>query len=176
MVASALPPELDPDRHRDLRGRLHEPWARRAFIVVLSAVAVLAIADLFGEGETTTSANGAGTMLKVQVPKAVRGGLFFQGRIDVTARRTVQQPTLVLGPGWTEQMQLNTIEPSPTSEVSRAGRLHLTFDTLDPGQRLTVWLQLEANPTGPGHRDTSVELLDGHRTTARTHTDITVFP
>ena len=106
----------------------------------------------------------------------MRGGLFFQGRLDVVARERIRTPVLVLGEGWTEEMQLNTLEPAPASESSDDGRLELEYDPLRAGDHLTVWLQFEVNPTGAGRRDRSVELLDGDRSLARAPAEITVLP
>ena len=93
-------------------------------------------------------------------PEHIRGGLFFQGRLDIVAHERIAKPRVVLGPGWTEELQLNTLEPAPASETSAAGQLELEYDPLQAGDHLTVWMQFEANPTGMGSRDRSVTLLD----------------
>jgi hypothetical protein len=72
-------------------------------------------------------------------------------------------------------MQINTIEPAATQETSRNGRLVLEYDALQPGDRLTVWIQFEVNPTAGGRRDQSLRLLDGSRLIARTDRTLTVF-
>jgi hypothetical protein len=164
------------DRHFELHGREAEPWIRRVILTFLAAVVIAALAGAFGQQHTTARAESSAATLTVAAPQRVRGGLFFQGRIDIVARRAIAHPRLILGPGWTEQMQLNTIEPSPTGETSRAGRLQLAYDSLHAGDQLTVWAQFEANPTGVGHRDRSLTLLDGDRTLARVPGTMTTLP
>jgi hypothetical protein len=50
---------------------------------------------------------------RVVAPEAIRGGLYYEGRFTVEAKEEIDHATLVLDGGWTEQMQINTIEPSP---------------------------------------------------------------
>lgn len=171
-----LPHALRRDRHIDLTGRRKEPWVRRVVMALLAAVVIAALAGVFGQEERTARATTGSATLIVRAPERVRGGLFFQGRIDVTATRRIAHPRLVLGPGWSEQLQLNTIEPAPTAETSRAGRLQFDYDTLRHGERLTVWLQFEVNPTGTGRRDRTVTLLDGDRPLTTIHRKLTVLP
>jgi hypothetical protein len=167
---------LDRGRHVDLAGRTSEPWVRRVILAALLAFPVLALLNVFGQDEHTSTVTGPAATLNVRAPERVRGGLFFQGRFDIVARRRIEHPTLELGPGWNEQLQINTLEPGPASESSRSGRLLLAYDALDAGQRLTIWLQFEANPTGAGHRDAAVVLRDGEDPLARVDRTMTVFP
>jgi hypothetical protein len=171
-----LPHGLSRDRHVELKGRRGEPWARRVFIGVLALVVAAALLGAAGQSHTTGRAQAPAATLTVKAPTRVRGGLFFQGRFDIVAREPIGKPRLVLGNGWTEEMQLNTIEPSPTSETSNAGELELEYDPLHTGDHLTIWLQFEVNPTGAGHRKRDATLLDGDRVLARVPAEITVLP
>jgi hypothetical protein len=171
-----LPHGLDRGRHLTLDRRGAEPWVRRVVMTLLAAVMALALLDVFGQSPQNRSAVGPAGSLQVSAPDRVRGGLFFQGRFEVRARRRIADPRLVLARGWTEQLQLNTIEPSPDQELSEDGRLELRYGAIDAGERLTVWLQFEANPTGPGRRDQAVELRDGRRVLARIDRSLTIFP
>jgi hypothetical protein len=172
----SLPHGLRHDRHVDLTARRGEPWARRALISLLAAVVVAALFDVAGQGAATRHAEAAAATLTVKAPTRVRGGLFFQGRFDIVAREHLSRPTIVLGNGWTEEMQLNTIEPSPKSETSSDGELELEFDPMRSGEHLTLWLQFEVNPNGVGRRDRGVTLRDGERTIAHIPGKITVAP
>lgn len=175
--APSLPHGLDRGRHLALDRRRGEPWARRAVMTVLTAVVVLALLDVFGQTTQSRTATSAAASLRVAAPDRVRGGLFFQARIDVRAVRRLADPRLVFAPGWTEQLQLNTIEPGADQELSEDGRLELRYGTLDAGRRLTVWMQFEANPAGStGRRDQTVELRDGRQVLARVHRSLTIFP
>jgi len=171
-----LPEGLDRHRHVDLQSRNGEPWARRIVIALFAVVAVAALLGAFGQQHTTVAAHVPAATLTVKAPERVRGGLLFQGRLDIVARERIRRPVIVLGDGWTEEMQLNTLEPAPASESSDDGRLELEYDPLRAGDHLTVWMQFSVNPTGPGRRDRSVELLDGDRSLARVPAEITVLP
>jgi hypothetical protein len=164
------------DRHVELRGRGAEPWWRRGILAVMAAVVVAALAGVFGQQHETAHAETSAASVTVRAPTHVRGGLFFQMRIDIVAHQAIRKPRLVLGPAWTEQLQLDTLEPSPTGESSSAGRLELEYDPLKPDDHLTVWLQYEANPTGFGRRDRSVTLLDDAAPLARVPGHLTSLP
>jgi hypothetical protein len=151
-------------------------WARRAVLAVFAVVALLGLLDVFGQGTTQTAATAPAAVLRVTAPKAVRGGLFFQSRVEIRARRAIAHPRLVLDEGWVEGMQFNSIEPSPVGEASRDGRVVLSYDGIDAGERLVVWMQFEVNPTSVGHRPYGLELDDADTQVAAVHRWITVFP
>jgi hypothetical protein len=152
------------------RSELVGLWARRAVLTLFAAL------DVFGQGATRSTARTPAAVLRVTAPSAVRGGLFFQSRVDVTARRAIAHPRLVLDEGWVEGMQFNSTEPAPVSEANRDGRVVLTYDALDVGERLVVWMQFEVNPTNVGHRPYGLELDDAETPIAAVHRWITVFP
>jgi hypothetical protein len=114
--------------------------------------------------------------MRLSAPETVRGGLFFQSRLDVRATRAIDHPRVVLAPGWLEGMQVNSIEPAPVGEASRNGRVVLSYDALEPGDVLRVWFQFEVNPTNVGHRSYAIELDDSERPIARLTPSITVLP
>jgi hypothetical protein len=158
------------------RGEIVGLWTRRAVMTIFAVVALLGLLDVFGQGTTQTVASTPAAVLRVTAPEAVRGGLFFQSRIEIRARRAIAHPRLVLDEGWIEGMQVNSIEPSPVGEASRDGRLVLSYDALDAGERLVVWLQFEVNPTNTGHRSYGLELDDADTRIAAVDRHITAFP
>src|SRR5205823_6190282 len=99
------------ERHRDLDGRLNDIWAGRSLFALLCAVPVLALLNVFGQRPSTTTATAAGAVLDVYAAAHVRGGLLFEARFHVTARRDLTDAVLVLDSGWLEGMTVNTIEP-----------------------------------------------------------------
>jgi hypothetical protein len=106
----------------------------------------------------------------------VRGGLFFQCKLEVRALREIKFPRIVLDDGWLEGMQVNSIEPAPASESSRDGHVVLSYDKLASGDVLRVWLQFEVDPTSVGHRPYGVELDDAGTPLVRLSRSITVLP
>ena len=134
-----VPQGLSVERHRDLAGRAHQVWYRRALILVLVAIVALALANFFGQKQTTSRAQSAAASLELQAPERVRGGLMFQGRFTLLARQDLKTPKLILTPGWFEQMTVNGLEPQPSTQTTRNGDVVLTFDSLKAGQRLVFW-------------------------------------
>ena len=155
-----LPDYLDVERHRDVSFRA-ELAARWIVLGLLTVVAIVALFGVFGQEARQSAASAGPAELEVSAPTAVRGGLFFQGRFTVDAREPIENATLVLDPGWLENMHINTIEPAPTEEASRDGDLALSFGPLTAGDRLVVYMQFQVNPTNVGRRSTDVALYDG---------------
>jgi hypothetical protein len=158
------------------RGQVVGLWARRAVMALFAAIALLGLLDVFGQGASSTTASGSAAVVRVTAPRAVRGGLFFQSKVEIRAVRGIEHPRLVLDEGWVEGMQVNSIEPAPVGEAGRDGRVVLSYDALDAGERLVVWLQFEVDPTNVGHRSYDLELDDGETPIATVDRDLTVFP
>jgi hypothetical protein len=175
-MSDEYPDELDAGRHRDLAGRVVEPWARRGILLAIVGVIVLALLNVFGqEAEDTTAAAPTATVT-LNAPDTVRGGLLFQARIEISASSDVDHPRLVFDRGWLDGMQINTIEPSAVGEASRDGRLVLSYDTLAAGDHMTVWIQFQADPTYTGRRSLGFELDDADTPVARLNHTLHVLP
>ena len=168
--------ELVSDLQREPRATRRGPWIRRAIMAVFAIVAILALANVFGQQPTVTAAGGTGAELALSAPRVVRGGLMFQARIDVRARLDIDNPRLVLGQGWLEGLQVNSIQPAPVSEAGRDGRVVLTYDELAAGERLRIWIQFAVDPTYSGRHDFSVELDDETTPLATVTRTITLLP
>jgi hypothetical protein len=164
------------DAYRDLVGRDREPLIRRILLVLLALIPLLALLDLFGQHDTHSAALAPAASLTFSGPSHVRGGLLYQDKINVVAHGKISQPKLVLGPGFLDGLTVNTIEPSASQELSRNGSLVLEYDAIPAGQRLTVWLQYQVNPTTVGSRTQRLELDDGVRPIARISRNLTSFP
>jgi hypothetical protein len=151
-------------------------WVRRALLTVLGVLVVLAVLNRYGQRPETSLARGPAATLRLNAPARIRGGLFFQSRLDIRATQAIDHPRIVLDDGWVEGMQVNSIEPAPVGETTRGGRVVLSYDALKPGDVLRVWLQFEVNPTNIGHRSYAVELDDAEQRIARLRPTITALP
>ena len=161
----------------DARGQRAGAMARRVLVALFLAAVVLALLDLIGQQPSDSTATVPSATLRLSAPRTVRGGLIFQGRIEVRARRQVSQPMLTLARGWFEGMQVQSIEPDPSNQSSgQGGAISLSYDRLQAGQTLTVWVQATVDPTYVGDRDADVSLADGPTTLATVHHHITVLP
>jgi hypothetical protein len=168
--------ELFSDVSRETQGAHRALYARRCFMALFAAVAVLGLLNAFGQEASTSTARASGVSLTLSAPERVRGGLFFQSRVEIRARRRIAHPNLVLDHGWTEGMQVNSIEPAPPTELSRDGHVVLGYDALQPGDLLRVWLQFEVDPTSIGRRPYDLALDDGTTELARVSRHIRVLP
>jgi hypothetical protein len=163
-------------RHRDFEGRGHEPWIRRALLLLVAALPVLALANVFGQRPTTAEARAPAAVLRLSAPTSLRGGLLFQARFDIRAHRELKRAQLVLQPGWLEGFTLNTVAPSPIGEASDNRRLVFTLGHVPAGSTYRLYLQFQVNPTNVGSHRQDVELLDGDRHVALLRRTVTVFP
>jgi hypothetical protein len=170
-----LPEHLDLGRHRDASW-WSELGARWIVLGLLTAISLAALLNVFGQQAGTSSAAGDAAELQVFAPDALRGGLFFEGRFTVTATEELEDVVLAFGPGWAENMHINTIEPAPIEETGRDGRLRFHFGPLGAGERLVLYMQFQVNPTNVGRRSADVELYDGDTPIAKVEHTLTIFP
>jgi hypothetical protein len=161
---------------RESRALTAALWARRAVMGLLALVALLALLNRFGQQPAQSTAQTPAATMTLSSPSTVRGGLFFQSRLEIRAARAIEHPRLVLDSGWVEGMQVNSITPEPVGETSRDGRPVLSYDALEPGELLRILFQFEVNPTNVGRRSYGIELDDAERPLARLSPDITVLP
>ena len=150
--------------------------ARRVLFSLLTLIFVAAAVNVFGQQPRATTTTAGAASLEVFAPIRLRGGLFYEGRFTIRARREIARATLVLDRGWLEQMHINTIEPSPIGEASRDGKLALDFGHVAAGDFLVAYLQFQVNPTNVGRRSQDVDLYDGTELLARVERTVTVFP
>jgi hypothetical protein len=171
-----IPSAIVLKRDRDLEGRRAHLWVRRALFGLVVAVPVLALANLFGQVPENSTATSASAGLRVHAPSRVRGGLLYQARFDIEARRELADAVLVLDRGWLEGMTVNTIEPAPSGETSENGRLRLELGKIKAGAKYSLFMAFQVNPTNIGHRSQRVWLRDGNTPLLSVGRSITVFP
>src|SRR4051812_15723040 len=84
--------ELFAELPDDDRGQRVGLIARRVVMTLLVAIALVALSGAFGQRATSSTDMGSAATLRLEAPATVRGGIFFQARIDVDAVRTVGEP------------------------------------------------------------------------------------
>src|SRR3979490_3256492 len=164
------------NRHRDLEGCEMHPWIRRVILGVVLAIAVVGLANVFGQGPLKSRAATPAAIVSVYSPSHVRGGLLFTARFHVTAQTDLRKAQLVLSPGWFEGMQVTSMVPQPVSSGSHNGSVVLDLGHLAKGASYILWIQFQVNPPNVGRRSQDVELTDGSHVLMRIHRTITVFP
>jgi hypothetical protein len=166
----------EPAAESEPRGIVVALWTRRTIVVLFAAISLLGLLNVFGQRTSASTTQSPAATLRLTAPRTVRGGLFFQSRIEIRAQRALGHPRLVLDNGWFEGMQVNSIEPNPVGEAGRDGHVVLSYDALDAGERLVVWMQFEVDPTNTGHRSYGLELDDAETKVAGIQRDLTIFP
>jgi len=175
-VAQDIPDTIVLKRHRDLIGRRKDVWIRRSLLLLLGVVPALAVGNIFGQRPSPTTTTVPAAALQLYAPVRVRGGLLWEARFWITARRELKKAILVLDRGWMEGMSINTIEPSPVGEGSRDGKLVLELGHVPAGQSYVLYIQFQVNPTNVGHRSQDVRLYDGDELLVTMHRKVTIFP
>ena len=173
---AARPPDcISLEAHRDNRHPF-ERALRWGVVAGLTALALAGLANVFGQRHSETLARGDGATLALTAPAALRSGLLFQGRFRIHAERAIEKPTLVLDQGWFDAISVNAVVPEPTGAASRGGRVAFAFPTLPAGRTMTVYVDLQVNPTAAGRRRQGAELRDRDRTIASIERTVNVFP
>jgi hypothetical protein len=163
-------------RDRDLEGRLWHIWIRRGLLVLLGLIPLLALFNVFGQQPVSETGEASAATLKVSSPIRLRGGLIYMARFDVHAKQDLKSATLVLDQGWAENITINTVEPSPVGEASKNGRLSFELGHVPAGQKYTLFMDFQVNPTLVGRQSQDVELADGETRILTIDRDVTVFP
>jgi hypothetical protein len=171
-----IPDTIVLKRHRDLEGRRHQAWIRRGLLALVGVVPLLALLNLFGQRPHLARADSAAAGLELYATGKVRGGLLWEARFTIRAHRELKKATLVLDRGWMEGQTINTIEPSPVGEGSHDGKLVLELGHVPAGDKYSLYIQFQVNPTDVGRRQQNVRLYDGDELLATIHRRITVFP
>ncbi len=167
---------LDRDLDLDLQGRGRHTLYRRLALAALAAIVIAALLGVFGQETTTTVAAGRRAVLTVEAPAHLRGGLLFQARFEIHAKRRLAHPRLVLSPGWLESMTENSVSPAPVSEDSSPAGLAMAFEEVPAGRTLIVWSEWQVNPTNVGRRSEDATLFDGSTRIASAERTLTVLP
>jgi hypothetical protein len=163
-------------RHRDLEGRRHHIWYRRAVLILLAGFIVLGLLDVFGQRPDTATDGHAQATMELYAPEHLRGGLLYQARFTIHAHRDVKNAVLEFSPGWLESQTLNTVAPSPLAEANRNGNLLFTLGHIPAGTIYHLFMQFQVNPTNVGRRSADVTLYDGGTKLAHIDRDVTFFP
>jgi hypothetical protein len=171
-----LPLGIDRARHQDLKGRNRHVWWRRGALVVVAAIPVLGLLDVFGQrAEPDTYQNGAASLL-INSPAHVRGGLIFTTEIAITPRQPLHDARLYLDNGWFQSMSLNGVSPQPSSQNAEGRWQIWDYGPIRAGATFQVWISWQTNPTNLGRHAQNVELYDGGSQLMTVQRTLTVFP
>jgi len=167
---------VDVTHARDRAGNAIEPWARRAGMLLLTAITVLALLNVFGQQASDSAVQTSTATFSLHTPSDVRRGLLYESRLTIAAHVTLAKAVIRLNSAWADGQTMNTIEPSPVDEASDNGDLVFTLGRIRAGTTYVLHLDFQVNPTTSGHRTQTVMLYDGSRSVATITRHLTVWP
>jgi hypothetical protein len=171
-----VPVGIDRARHYDLAGRGRHVWWRRAVLMLIAAVPVLALLNVFGQHAAPVAYESPAASLQIDSPVHLRGGLSFTTDIVITPHRPLKDARLYLDNGWFKAMALNGSSPQPSGE-SASGRWQVwDFGAIPAGVPFHIWISWQANATNLGRHSAAVELYDGGTRLMSVQRTVTVFP
>lgn len=171
-----LPDGIAPD-HLDPRaggGRGQRRWLA---LILLSVLMLAALLGLFGGGPARTMAAQTGAArLEVATPRVIRNGEFFETRVRITARHSIDKAVVaVAAPLWRD-MTINTMIPAPAEETMATGSFRFDYGPLDAGEVLEIKIDGQINPPLFAGTRGAIAVLDGERELARVPVAIRVLP
>ena len=155
-MAQEIPDGLVLKRHRDLVGKTPRGVDQARLLLLVGIVPLLALLNLFGQRPHVETARAGAANLELYATPYLRGGLLVEARFTIYAHQDLKKATLVLDRGWMEGMTINTIEPSPVGEGQHDGKLVLELGHIPAGQKYSLYLQVQVNPTNVGRRGQDV--------------------
>ena len=172
---AALPETLTRKEHVDPDPSI-ERWVRRGGLALVVAFLGLGLANVFGQASSEQSVGNDTAELTVRAPDSVRSGLVYQVLFRIDARVDLEEPALVLDPGWFESFTTNSYQPEPVEWEHRAGRNVLVYGPIKAGEHLIARLQYQVNPTAVGPRTQNVVLEEKGSPLLTLEHDLFIYP
>jgi hypothetical protein len=171
-----IPDQIVLKRHLDLEGPGFHRRVRHVILALIALFLVLGLFNVFGQRPATRNVDTPQANLELYMPDHLRGGLLYEARLTITAHTDVKNALLQFSPGWSEGMQMNTIEPTPLGQGSRNGDMLFTLGHIPAGQKYRMFFQFQVDPTNIGRRRADVTLYNGSAKLLTIHRSVTVFP
>lgn len=150
---------------------------RRLGLLVLIGFLAAALLGVFGGRSNEQRTQSAEAVeLSVSAPRTLREGEFFEIVIDLTARQPIAQPVIAIPVSSFRQLTINTTLPEPASQKFGEGAFLLEYDPLERGDRLTVKIDGQSNPTLFGGTSGTLAVRDGETVLADMPLGFRVFP
>lgn len=157
--------QANPDRERA------EQRGRAVVLGVLAVFVIAGLAGVFGVRTTTVNSSDDDLDLRVTYPKVTRAGLAVALAVRVEREGGFTEPvTISVDTSYLQLFDQNGIMPAAASETVDEDRTSWTFDP-PPGEVLTLWLDVRAEPAVQWGRRASVTASNaGDRTSVRIRT------
>ncbi len=172
--SSPYPDGLGPDHEGDRPTR--RAVNRIALIGLMGLLALAATGLLGGGSRPVLAAKGPQAELQIKTPGVMRSGMFLETQVDVRARQAIAKPVLAISESYWRDITINTVEPSPASEDSKAGMFLFEYEPMEAGDLLRVKFDGQINPSLFAGTQGRIELRDDKRTIVSIPLDLTVLP
>ena len=174
---SALPyPEGIGDTHvPDRRSLGHRAsWFSIAVLALLMAVASTGL--LGGWKRPLRTAETADARLDVRMPKIIRNGEFLETEITILPKRDFADLILGVEPGLWHDLTVNTFIPGAAEESFAANAYRFSYGPAKAGQRLTIKIDAQINPSTTGGTSGAMSIADGETEVVRLSLTMRVLP
>jgi hypothetical protein len=133
-------------------------------LAAIGVLPLIALAGLLGgtPAETGSARNDTADLF-VRSPHILRNGLLFETRIEVLARRPIDDAVIAIPAQHWRDFTINSMIPAATEEEYKDGEYRFHFDRLEAGDRLQFKIDGQVNPPHFGRDVGRIRLLDDER-------------
>lgn len=176
MEREAIPLPTGIERRHVAERRGLRSHASPLALVLLALVVGAGVFGVYGAERVQTS-SGTSATLTVDAPYRIRNGEFFEMRLTVEARASIDEAVVAVDAELWRDMTVNTLIPAPTEEEAVDGEFRFSFGALEAGDRLDVKVDLQINPDHPMRTNRgAIRLLDGEEPIAEVEYELGVLP
>jgi len=176
MTGSALTPfpdGIDPAHVAPRGGQ----WRRWIAITLLATVMLAALFGVFGGGKVRPIvADAPAARLEVATPRVIRNGMFFETRVQITARQPIDKAVVTVSRSLWRDMTINTMIPAASEEAVKDDAFTFDYGPLAAGETLAIKIDGQINPPLFAGTTGRIALLDGERELVAAPISITVLP
>lgn len=148
-----------------------------AALVLLTALVAAAIVGLFGgTPHPATEFQSDSVRLRIEYPKVIRSGEFFEGRIAVTPLRDIADLTLAISPALWREHTVNSMIPGAEKEAFANGAYRFSYGPATAGETFFVKIAFQLNPPLFGGTRGDIGVLDGEMPLASVPLSLKVMP
>lgn len=172
-MGTELPVGIKP-AHVHARGKLP---AGAGALAVLTALIAAALAGLLGGSASPEKAIASpSALLRLEQPTVIRSGMFFETRIELTARKPLRDATIAMTSSLWKSITINTVMPQASEEEFSQGNFRMHFGRLEEGETIRLKLDSQVNPDLFGGTSGSISAYDDNRMLATLPVAIRVLP
>lgn len=145
-------------------------------LLVLGAVMAWALSGRAGGRTADWTVETPAAVLRIEAPRIIRTGQFYETTVEVRARRDIAQLAVAVEPGLWKDVTINSTVPTPAEESYAADRVRFSFDRLAAGETFVFKVDAQVNPSRWGTNAGTLALLDGEAPLAALPLSMRILP